>query len=201
MSDTFQVAAHRDALAEEEQGTAYLVVVLESGTPGLVGHLRVVHFEEGGVHLLRIVWAQLESEDEDAAVHLTLDNGAWWHRALDAVLEHVIGKAAETEPDADAIRYGWVGGEVRGAEDPSGGREAGRALFGWAATTAREWCGTGSSIDPRRVFAPDTDLTEEQLEAFFEDIALLLAAKAFEVPEGDGDEGAAGDAAPEGGDR
>ena len=198
MSDMFQVAAHRDSLAEDEHGDAYLVVVFESGSPDLIAHLRVLLSEEDGVHLLRIVWAQLESEDEDAAVHLTLDNGAWWHRALDAVLEHVIGKAAAMELAAGGIRYGWVGGEVRGAGLPSDGGEAGSTLFGWAADTAREWCGTGSSIDPRRVFAPDTDLTQEQLETFFEEIALLLAAKAFEVP---GDDGAAEDAETEGGDR
>ena len=203
MSDTFQVAAHRDALAEDEQGVPYLVVVFESGTPGLVGHLRVLHSEEEGVHLLRIVWAQLESEDEDAAVHLTLENGAWWHRALDAVLEHLIGKVATDELAEGPIRFGWVGGEVRFAGlRPFDGGEPGSAVFRWAVHMAREWSAAGGSpVDARRVFDPDSDLTEEQLEAFFEDIALLLAAKAFEVPEGDGDEGAAGDAAPEGGDR
>lgn len=198
MAKTFQVAAHRDVCAEDERGVPYLVVVYESSNPSIIGHLRVLHFEEDGVNLLRIVWAQLESDDEDAAVHATLDNGAWWNRALEAVLEHVIFDSPAVdhvlEEDGGLLQYAWVGGEVQEATlfpDSKGGE-----------TEQATICSTPASMTwAREVFEPDSALTEEQLERFFDDIAQMLAAKAFEEKDEEGEGRAGGAGAPEGGDR
>ena len=203
MSDVFKIVTHRDALADDEHGVPYLVVVFELGKPDLVGHLRVLHVEEDGVHHFRIAWAQLESEDEYAAVHRTLEEGSWWNRALHAVLEHMVGEVAAEELDRGPVRFGWVGGEVRAAERrPFGGEGPDSAVFRWAVRKAREWtAATETPVDPRQVFDPESELTEEQLERFFDDIAQMLAAKAFEAEDGKGDEGAPDEGAPEGGDR
>lgn len=198
MPNTFQVAAHLDALAEDEHGVPYLVVVSDSGRPGLVGHLRVLLLEEDGVNLLRIVWAQLTSEDEDAAVHETLDNGAWWHRALDAVLEEVIFNSPAVDhavdEDGGVLQYAWVGGEIQEATlYPAADEAKTGAANGGTGPASMEWA--------RQVFEPEADLTAEQLERFFDDIARMLAAKAFEAQDEDGDGGTGDGRAPEGGSR
>lgn len=162
MTNAFQVAAHRDACAEDETGVPYLVVVFESGRPGIVGHLRVLRVEEGGVHLLRIAWAQVTSEDEEAALHETLDNGMWWHRALEAVLEHLIFDV----PAQDVLNerrgnvlYGWVGGQIQ------------------EVTVAAPLASSGAEPRSDTPMTQDADLPEleaEALERFFTDLSELL---------------------------
>lgn len=180
MSDPFQVVIHGDVQPKGQEGVAYHIVVSEVDGPAVVGHLRTLHYKEDRVHRLRIVSAYLTSEDEeDAALHLVLSNGAWWNRALNAALDQFISSSPAIDPEfaeeGATVLYGWAGGEVKKAT-------LSRSSDDLVAYHSQVRDLIRSMELAKYVFAPDFLLTEQQLERFFDDIAQMLAAKAFDRP-------------------